>query len=126
VNGDYTRSNSNRQEFRRAKRRRIEGVVQVIDAMTDAVVGRIGNLSENGMLMIASAPLADDALYQLRFALPHPRGGTFTVEAGMHALWQDRQNAAGQSWIGLRMISVSEDQLADLRQWLDAPGARYD
>jgi len=126
VNGDYTRSNSNRQEFRRAKRRRIEGVVQVIDAMTDAVVGRIGNLSENGLLLLAAAPLADDARYPSPLAPPTRPRRTVPFEAGMHALWQDRQNAAGQSWIGLRMISVSEDQLADLRQWLDAPGARYD
>ena len=32
-----------------------------VDAMTDRVVGRVGNLSETGMLLIANEPLVDDA-----------------------------------------------------------------
>ena len=54
-------------EFRRAPRRKVSDNVLVTDAMTERVVGRIGNLSETGMLLIASAPLNDDALYQFRF-----------------------------------------------------------
>ena len=50
--------------------------ITVIDTMTDTVVGRIGNLSETGMLLIANAPLVEDALYQLRFLLPDPRAAT--------------------------------------------------
>ena len=113
------------QEFRRARRRRVDGTVLVTDAMTDAVVGRIGNLSETGMLLLASAPLVDDALYQLRFTLPQPGAAPVTVEAGMHALWQDRHHASGQTWVGLRAIAVPDDQLQALRRWLDAPGATY-
>ena len=113
------------QDFRRARRRRVDGVVPVVDTMTDAVVGRIGNLSETGMLLIASAPLAEDALYQFRFELPAPTGA-LTVEAGMHALWQDRNSASGQTWAGLRVISMPVEHLRRLREWLDAPGSRYE
>lgn len=126
MNGDYPRGNTQRQNYRRAKRRRIEGVVPVIDAMTETTIGRVGNLSESGMLLIASQPLVDDALYQLRFSLPDGTGGHFTVEAGLHALWLDQHNAAGQTWVGLRIISIPDDQLAAMRLWLEAPGARYD
>ncbi len=38
--------------------------------MRECVVGRLGNVSETGMLMLASVPLREDALYQLRFPLP--------------------------------------------------------
>ena len=48
----------------------------VTDTMTERVVGRIGNLSETGMLLIASAPLVEDALYQFRFLLPRRRRAT--------------------------------------------------
>ena len=41
-------------EFRRARRRKVSDTIMVIDAMTDSVVGRIGNISETGMLLIAS------------------------------------------------------------------------
>lgn len=117
---------SNVHNLRRARRRRVDGTVLVTDAMTDAVVGRLGNLSESGMLLIASAPLVEDALYQLRYALPLPDGGQLAIEAGMHALWQDRGTGSGQAWVGLRVIAMPDDQLQPLRAWLDAPGARYD
>lgn len=112
--------------FRRARRRKVEGTVNVTDVMTETVIGRIGNLSENGMLLIASAPLVDDALYQFRFTLPASGGPVLTVEAGLHALWQDRSNASGQTWAGLRVITMPEDQLQRLRAWLDAPGGRFE
>lgn len=114
------------RNLRRARRRRVEGTVLVTDSMTDTVVGRIGNLSESGMLLIASAPLVDDALYQFRYSLPVAGGALLSIEAGMHALWQDRSTGSGQAWVGLRVIALPDEQLQQLRAWLDAPGGRYD
>ena len=57
------------KEHRRSPRRKVAETVLVSDVMTEEVVGRIGNLSETGMLLIANLPLNDDALYQLRFPL---------------------------------------------------------
>jgi hypothetical protein len=56
-------------EYRRAKRRQANHAIEVIDTMTEEVIGRIGNLSETGMLMVANRHLNNDALYQLRFQL---------------------------------------------------------
>ena len=39
-------------EYRRAKRRKVGLNIDVVDTMTDEVVGRLSNLSESGMLMI--------------------------------------------------------------------------
>ena len=55
------------QDTRRAPRRQVSDLVPVTDQMRESVVGRLGNISETGMLMLASAPLREDALYQLRF-----------------------------------------------------------
>ena len=63
------------QEFRRARRRKAADMIQVSDAMTGEMVGRIGNLSESGLLLIASSSLENDALYQLRFTLPGRSAG---------------------------------------------------
>lgn len=112
-------------EFRRARRREVDGTVPVIDAMLDARIGRLGNVSESGLLLIAHAVLHDDALYQLRFELRGPDGAPFVVEAGTHLLWTSDAHAPGQTWAGLRFITVPEAQMRALRRWLDAPGARY-
>ena len=112
-------------EFRRAKRRKASDTIPVTDAMTGQVIGRIGNLSETGMLLIASEALADDALYQLRFALPDGTAAQ-PVDVGAHLLWRDRASAPDQVWAGFRFIAVSETQARRLRAWIEAPGSHYE
>ena len=113
-------------EFRRARRRKVSDTVLVTDGMTDSVVGRIGNLSETGMLMIASAPLTEDALYQFRFHLHDARGRESAFEVGAHLLWIDRASAPGQAWTGFRFIAIPPDQAEHLRHWIDAPGGQFE
>lgn len=113
-------------EFRRARRRKVADTILVTDAMTDSVVGRIGNVSETGMLLIASAPLVEDALYQFRFVLQDMRGREIPLEVGAHLLWLDRASAPGQAWTGFRFIAIPEDQGAQLRHWIDAPGGQFE
>jgi len=112
------------KNFRRSPRRKIREIVLVSDVMTDEIVGRIGNLSEGGMLLLASAPLAEDALYQFRFRIPGEP--PLDIETGAHVLWLDRASTPGQSWAGFRFISLSEAHHTQLRNWIDSPGAEYD
>lgn len=113
-------------EFRRARRRKVSDTILVTDAMTDSVIGRIGNVSETGMLLIASAPLVEDALYQVRFHLHDPRGREIPLEVGAHLLWLDRASAPGQAWTGFRFIAIPTDQAQQLRSWIDAPGGQFE
>lgn len=112
-------------DHQRKRRRKVSDTVEVVDAMTDVVVGHLGNLSENGMLLIATSPLVDDALYQLRFNLTHSSDRSRAIEVGAHLLWQDGASVPGHIWIGLRLITVLDHQLQQLREWLDAPGSHY-
>lgn len=106
------------KELRRRQRRQVSGEILVTDAMTEAVVGRIGNLSETGMLLAAGAPLREDALYQFRFRLPGPDGGAQDYEVGAHLLWIDQAGGGGLSWAGFRFIAVPDDQAPRLAAWI--------
>lgn len=108
-------------EYRRAKRRQVSEAIQVMDTMTDTLVGRLSNLSETGLQLIASVPLVDDALYQLRFKLSGIEERSAVIEAGVHLLWQDTASAPGQTWTGFRFIHLPDHQLQQLRRWLDKP-----
>ncbi len=110
-------------EYRRAKRRKV-GNIDVTDTMTGHVVGQLSNLSETGMLLILGQPLVSDALYQLKFSLPADTGGR-DVEVGAHELWSDEAAAPGQVWTGFRFIDVSPQDVAFIREWVDAPGSQY-
>jgi hypothetical protein len=112
-------------DYRRAKRRRAAEAIDVIDTMTELAIGRIGNISETGMLMLAGVETVDDALYQLRFRLQDARGRQRQLEVGAHQLWSDAANVAGQSWCGFRFIEIGSDDAAFLREWIDEPGGEY-
>ena len=105
-------------EARRAPRRQVAESIPVIDTMTDEVVGHLGNLSESGMLLLASASLLEDALYQLRFPLG-PHGGA-SIAVGVHLLWSGAANTPGQTWCGFRFLTISEDQRNQVREWVKA------
>ena len=112
-------------EFRRARRRKAPDTILVTDTMTGRVAGRLGNLSQTGMLLIASEPLVDDALYQFSFVLPSGEDPA-PVEVGAHLLWMDNASAPGQSWAGFRFIAVEEKHARRIRQWIESPGGHYE
>lgn len=109
-------------EFRRKPRRRIAEAILVADAMTGETVGRIGNLSETGMLLIANRAMHDDALYQLRFSLARSDGNE-DYEVGAHLLWKEPQGAPGLYWTGFRFLALSEGQAKRLRNWVGEEAA---
>jgi c-di-GMP-binding flagellar brake protein YcgR len=112
-------------EYRRAKRRKVEDSIEVLDTMTEQVIGHLSDLSETGMLLILSQPLVSDALYQLRFRLSDANGMSHVIELGAHELWSDQATAPGQVWTGFRFIDISGEDLAFIRAWVLAPGSKH-
>jgi hypothetical protein len=112
-------------EYRRAKRRKVEHRIEVLDCMTERVIGTLSDLSETGTLLIANQPLASDALYQLRFTLIDDNGTSHAIDVGAHELWSDQAAAPGQVWTGLRFIDIAAPDLLFLRSWVSAPGSEH-
>lgn len=105
------------RESRRMHRRAVAGMTSVVDTMTGDTIGHLGNLSAGGMLLVASAGLMEDALYQFRFVLPDSNGDS--VEVGAHVLWIDAAGAPGQSWVGMRFLGVEPGTTRRLRAWCE-------
>jgi hypothetical protein len=110
-------------ELRRAKRKPPEEPVQVVDAMTGASVGRVGNLSINGMMLIADAPMREDALFQFVFQLPDGKGNKVSLEIGFHEQWSEPANVPGQHWAGFRIIDIAPHDAEILEAWVEREGA---
>ncbi len=107
-------------ETRRAPRMPVPDLVPVRDVMTETVIGRLGNISESGMLLIASEPLLEDALYQLQFTIPDGRGGQHQIDAGVHLLWREPAHAPDQSWTGFRFLTMDKVQREQLVHWIES------
>ncbi len=105
-------------EARRSPRRQPTASIPVTDFMSEAGIGRLGYVSETGMLLLASAPLTEDALYQLSFSLPDRQGREHPIAVGVHLLWLEEAHAPGQHWAGFRFLTVSDEHRERLRDWV--------
>lgn len=107
-------------ETRRAPRMQVPELVPVRDQMTESTIGRLGNISESGMLIIASAPLQEDALYQLQFSIPDGRGGQQPIDVGAHLLWREPTHAPDQWWVGFRFLTLDKGHREQLVHWIQS------
>lgn len=110
-------------ERRSAPRKPTAAPIEVVDSISGENIGRVGNLSRNGMMLICHRPLRDDALYQLRFRLPNKQGSAAEIETGVHIMWTEQAAINGYQWSGLRIISISGTAAASLDKWLDSMAA---
>lgn len=105
-------------EKRRLARKRPHVTLRVTDAMSGDSVGHLGNLSMEGMMLIAHAPIVDDGLYQFVFHLPDAHGRLHPIEVGAHELWSATSTLRGQAWIGFRFIDIAAHDESVLSDWL--------
>lgn len=106
-------------EHRRSPRKPPGVVIHVTNSLTGEVIGRLGNLSIEGMMLVANRPIADDALYQLQFNLPDEHGRLHPIEIGVHEQWSESASVPGQHWVGFRIIDIGPDDADMLREWLN-------
>lgn len=99
--------------------------IEVTDSISGENIGRVGNLSRNGLMLICHLPLNDNALYQLRFRLPDMdlRGSQAEIETGVHTMWTEQAATNGYQWSGLRIISISGSAAKSLDRWLEQSAA---
>ena len=107
------------REHRRSKRRDPEIPVQVVNTMSGEPIGQIGNLSPDGMMLIANRELRADALYQFSFPLLIHNHAPIEIEVGMHEQWSEPAGVTGQYWSGLRIVSISAEDQELLAEWVD-------
>lgn len=109
-------------ENRRSRRKPAQQGIAVTDSLTGQTIGQVGNLSIDGMLLIADHAITDDALFQFNFELPGsepPR----RIEIGVHEQWGEPANTPGQYWAGFRIIDIAPDDRAALGKWVEAHDA---
>jgi hypothetical protein len=108
-------------EQRRAPRKRATSPMPVVDVMTDAIMGQLGNLSATGMMLLGTRPPRSGAVYQVSFSLPDAQHREHAVVIGIQEQWSEPAASAGQFWSGYRIVSGSEDDVRAIDEWIGPP-----
>lgn len=105
-------------ENRRSRRRPTQQGIDVTNVLTGEPLGQVGNLSADGMLLVANHQMADGALYQVEFELPGatpPR----RLAVGLYEQWSEAASTPGQFWAGFRIIDIAPDDRVALGAWVE-------
>lgn len=107
-------------ENRRSRRKSARQGIEVTNTLTDEAMGQLGNLSVDGMLLIANRAIPDDALFQFGFDLPGRDGAAGRrIEVGVHDQWSEPAKVPGQYWAGFRIIDLAPEARAAVTAWVD-------
>lgn len=104
---------------RRSERRQVAESLAVVDGMSGAQLGRIGNLSAEGLMLISPQPVPEQHVYQVRFPLPGAFAAAPRLEVGIQCLWSEPASTADSHWAGCQIISISPEHRDLLDAWLE-------
>ena len=103
-------------ELRSKVRIDVPDVVSVADRQANRDFGQLINISEEGLMILTSEPIAENTIFQLSLTVPGKEGGSEMIEIGVECLWCNESNNEGQFWAGFYIIDISEqDQERILR-----------
>ncbi|MGB3122534.1 MAG: PilZ domain-containing protein [Pseudomonas sp.] len=72
---------------RRIERHQLSCFLQVFNRLTDKPIGFLGNVSEDGLMLISQLPMMVDADFELRLKIPGPEGEIQTIDLTARCLW---------------------------------------
>lgn len=103
----------------RPVRKKTPEVIVAINSLTGVSVGRIGNISERGVMLITDTPIAEASVMQIQFLLRSSEGTPQRVELGIQCLWHERANGDRNYWNGCRIVAASAEDESLVHDWLD-------
>jgi hypothetical protein len=72
---------------RRIERHQLPCFLQVFNRLTDKPIGYLGNVSEQGLMLISQLPMMVDVEFELRLKIPGPEGEVQAVDLTATCLW---------------------------------------
>ena len=80
---------------RRIERHQLPYYLQVFNRYTDRPLGCLGNVSEQGMMLISDLPILVGADFQLRLKVPDGKNGVYNIDINASCLWCQEDETPG-------------------------------
>ena len=109
-------------EKRGVPRTTADSTVLAFDLNNGRQLGRVANLSPEGMMLICPQPVEKHLVLQLELMLETPLRGHRGLECGVESLWHSEAGESGRYWVGFRIIDISPEAAeiidAQIESWL--------
>ena len=106
------------QDSRGRNRIEVSEVIHAVDRQTGRMIGKLVNISEEGLMLLCREPVPENSIYQLslEFEAGSANAGNGPVMIGVESLWCHSSSDQSQHWSGFYIIDISEQDLVRIRQ----------
>lgn len=98
-------------EQRKSSRKIADQVLEVSDQITGTQIGRVVNISAEGLMLLSQEPIVTESVYQLELVLPDAIAGESKITFGAEAVWTTEATQPDCFWTGFRIIDISSDDV---------------
>ncbi len=98
-------------EQRRHPRKIANEVLEVFDQITGAQLGKVVNISAEGLMLLSNEFISTGSVYQLDLKLPRLIKKHSHISFGAEAVWSMDAAQPDSYWTGFRMIDISENSV---------------
>jgi hypothetical protein len=96
---------------RKTSRKIADEVLEVADQITGTIVGRVVNISAEGLMLLSEEPIVTGSVYQLKMELPSSESDSKSIAFGAEAVWSMEATQPESFWTGFRIIDISSDDV---------------
>lgn len=104
------------QEKRKLDRCRVGDILEVFDIHSERQVGRVVDISVEGLMIYSQSPIDVNRIFQFLIPLPMDLDGCREIRLGVESLWSREGDGDGQYWTGFHVICISDQDRACIEQ----------
>ncbi|CRM57011.1 PilZ domain-containing protein [Pseudomonas salomonii] len=93
---------------RRIERHQLSGFLKVFNRLTDKPIGYLGNVSEDGLMLISQLPMMVDVAFELRLKIPMADGEFQAIDLTAMCLWSHEDVNPQHYDSGFRVVEAPE------------------
>ena len=96
-------------ELRKSPRKIANEVLEVTDQITGSRMGKVVNISVEGLMLLGHEMIRTGTVYQLDLKLPRLIKNHSTISFGAESVWCQPAAQPESYWTGFRVIDISEE-----------------
>ena len=93
---------------RKLERCKVGDILEVFDIHSERQMGRVADISVEGLMLISQTPIEVNRIFQLLIPLPMELEGCSEIRLGVESLWTRESNDGTQHWTGFHVICISD------------------
>ena len=109
------------QDKRGQERVDVSGIVRVVDQHTGRDIGKLVNISEEGIISLGYHPIPENSIFQLSLEFGTEEDEKKPILIGVESLWCRSSNNEKQYWSGFYIIDISDQDKERIRNLINKP-----